>query len=92
MKELTQKKVESMLKTLDKEWPDNLWLFSASGTLHLMQMGTDGHPVFAQRGGVDPEYIIMTFSKIGNDGGDWTRLTRRSTHAQSRNSDQKPAR
>ena len=61
-----------MLINTAKRWPKSLWLFSASGRLHVMKCGKKGEQV--QRPppirGTDPTYDIMTID-IPNDGGDW---------------------
>lgn len=65
------------LKRLAKRWPKSLWLFSASGTLHVMRK-VDGAPVYrmsrntvgAPIEGVDQAYSVATVD-IENDGGDW---------------------
>jgi hypothetical protein len=60
------------LRRLAKRWPQTLWLFSASGSLHVMRRGPDGHAVHYERGGgVDRDYIVETITGISNDGGDW---------------------
>jgi hypothetical protein len=62
------------LKRLAKDWPDTLWLYSASGNLHVMQTDEFGEEAMGggYRGeGVDPEYDITTIHGIPNDGGDW---------------------
>ncbi len=57
------------LKRLEKRWPESLWLFSASGTLHVMKAGESCGQVH-NAGGIDPNYCITTIN-IQNDGGDW---------------------
>lgn len=63
----------SSLKRLAKRWPKSLWLFSASGSLHVMQKDSEGRrKMLARIGtGVDQEYIVETIRGIDNDGGDW---------------------
>lgn len=63
-------KAIAALKRLAKTWPDTLWLFSASGTLCVMRNGDDGNPVYINRGGCDPAYVVDKVD-IQNDGGDW---------------------
>jgi hypothetical protein len=62
------------LKKLTRRWPKTLWLFSASGTLHVMRCDADGKRAVTDStmgdGGVDPDYSVTTV-KIPNDGGDW---------------------
>ena len=50
-------------------FPESLWLFSASGTLCVMKK-KDGDRVMLLDGGVDPDYIVATVD-VENDGGDW---------------------
>ena len=62
-------------KRLAKKWrqtTDRLWLFSGSGTLHVMMYEgiTNPTPEHTQFGGVNPENIIEDID-IPNDGGDW---------------------
>ena len=58
-----------ILERLAKRWPSRLWLFSASGSLHVMLTGEDGEHVHVPGGGVDPAYIVTTI-RIPNDGGE----------------------
>ena len=75
MAELTEEQVIRALKRLSRGWPSHLWLFSASGTLHLMRNDADGNRVVVKAGGidgVDPACIVEDdFHGIENDGGDW---------------------
>ena len=68
------------LKRLAKRWDseyNRLWLFSASGKLHVMMYECETNPVQELitdagygSGGVNPENRICTID-IPNDGGDW---------------------
>lgn len=61
------------LQRLAKKWPASLWLFSASGTLCVMQLGANGERQKGGEGahdGMDAAYCLATI-KIPNDGGDW---------------------
>lgn len=64
------------LERVAKKWPASLWLFSASGRLHVMKCKSDGSRAFLpgsyaiDDGGVDPAYDVCTVH-IPNDGGDW---------------------
>lgn len=59
------------LKRLAKKWPESLWLYSASGTLHVMRAGENNEQVALEiGGGIDPDYSVATIH-IPNDGGDW---------------------
>ena len=65
-----EKRAIAALKRLAKTWPASLWLFSASGTLNVMQKGDDGDRVRLSCGGADPDANLATIN-IENDGGDW---------------------
>lgn len=58
------------LERLAKRWPKTLWLYSASGSLHVMRCGPQGEHVETPMGGSDPTYRITKIN-IPNDGGDW---------------------
>ena len=61
------------LRKLAKTWPRTLWLFSGSGSLHVMRVGPDGEHVIVpgrRHGAVDPDYSVAIID-IPNDGGDW---------------------
>ena len=67
---LTRQQVIRALRRLNAGWPDDLWIWSANGDLHLMENNEDGEHAFdGER--VDPAFRVETFSKIDNDGGDW---------------------
>lgn len=57
-------------KKLAKKCPKYLWLYSASGKLHVMKTPEDGNQM-RPNDGVNAENIIDTISGIRNDGGDW---------------------
>lgn len=59
----------SALERLEKDWPDTLWIFAASGTLCVMKNRQDWR-AYLPHGGVDPDYEVAS-SKIPCDGGDW---------------------
>lgn len=67
-----ESKAIKALKRVAKTWPKTLWLFSASGTLHIMKCGLGGEHVHGPGGadGVDFDYAIDRID-IPNDGGDW---------------------
>lgn len=58
------------LQRLAKKWPASLWLFSASGSLHVMKALPNGQHAHLSNDGVDPAYVLGTIA-IPNDGGDW---------------------
>lgn len=72
--ELTKEEKSAIrrLKRLAKDWPDSLWLFSASGTLWVMKRDEHGDQAMKEGfwGGCDPEYCVEIID-IPNDGGDW---------------------
>lgn len=69
------------LKRLVNKWnkePNRLWLFSASGTLHVMMKECETNQIseltgdaFYGGGGVNPENVVWSTRDIQNDGGDW---------------------
>jgi len=65
-----ERKAIAALKKLEKEWPKSLWIFSASGRLHVMKKDRDGDHAKNHTGGMDPNFIAETIN-IENDGGDW---------------------
>lgn len=71
--ELTKEEQRAInsLKRLAKNWPKSLWLFSGSGSLHVMRVGEEGEQVMNDQQGVDPDYVVATIDGIPNDGGDW---------------------
>jgi hypothetical protein len=64
-----QKTIQALLQ-LAENWPDTLWLFAASGNLHVMRRGAGGEMVTLTPGGFNPRYIVASVS-IPCDGGDW---------------------
>ena len=70
-------KLIDSLKRLAKKWGKDgkrLWLYSASGSLHvMMHEDTDYNPTpeFTQYGGSNIENSVTTIDGILNDGGDW---------------------
>jgi hypothetical protein len=68
----TEQKAISALKEVARKWPENLWLFSANGSLHVMRKDSNGKHAYSdhEKGGVDPSYSLDTIN-IDNDGGDW---------------------
>ncbi len=65
-----EQKAIRALKRLAKSWPKSLWLFSASGVLHVMRADQDGGHYMQPNDGVDPSYSLETIN-IPNDRGDW---------------------
>lgn len=70
-----EKKAIAALKRLEKSWPKSLWLYSASGSLNVMQCNEEGkqaHLSTAENGyeATDPAFSICVIN-IPNDGGDW---------------------
>lgn len=77
--ELTPKQCECVneLKKLARKWKRDsggLWLFSGSGTLHVMLKGDteqNPEPEKSPTGGVNPDNSVTIIQGIINDGGDW---------------------
>ena len=67
---MNEKIIIKKLKELEKIWPKDYWLFSASGTLFLMKM-KNGKRVLTDNGAMDQDYSIEKFPGILSDGGDW---------------------
>lgn len=72
-----ENKLIDSLKRLASKWnkvsKNRLWLYSASGTLHVMMKGdseSNPMPELTTNGGVNYDNEI-TIINIPNDGGDW---------------------
>jgi len=59
-----------VLERLANQWPETLWLFSASGSLWVMRKDDHGAKSSLSTQGYDPEYALTSID-IENDGGDW---------------------
>jgi len=59
------------LQALAQAWPSSLWLFSASGSLHVMRKVNGKRMMNKHDGGIDADYVVETIKGIDNDGGDW---------------------
>ena len=68
--ELTEIEAIERLEELAEKWPRGLWLFSASGSLHVMRYRPNGHPAMTRAGGYDDGWAVREID-IPNDGGDW---------------------
>ena len=73
--ELTEaeRRAIARVKRAFKGWPDTLWLFVASDTVHVMRKGRRGEQVMGcgRKGeGVDPRYSLDTID-VEASGGDW---------------------
>ncbi len=66
---LAEKLAISLLKKVQRNWPNSLWLFAADGQLHIMKK-KGGKRAITSQGGVDQDYVIDTIF-IETDGGDW---------------------
>lgn len=70
-------KLINSLKRLAKKWEKDgmrLWLYSASGSLHVMMHGDTDYnltPEFTEYGGSNIDNSITIIDGISNDGGDW---------------------
>jgi hypothetical protein len=71
--ELTKQEQDAIriFRALANKWPDTLWLFSASGSLHVMKCGKNGEHIHNQDGSVDHNYVVGTVDGISSSGGDW---------------------
>lgn len=68
---LTEKQIIRALRRLEKNWPNNFWLFAGDGTLHLMKTDSGGCHVHQEDSSVDQKYIVTDFPGIDCDGGGW---------------------
>ena len=66
---ISEKTAIKRLKIASIDFPDTLWLFSASGTLYVMKK-KNGERVVLPDGGMNPNYIVDVID-IESDGGDW---------------------
>lgn len=70
-------KLIDSLRRLANKWKKSgsrLWLYSSSGTLHVMMHGdTDYNPApeLTRNGGSNIDNSIIIIDGIPNDGGDW---------------------
>lgn len=70
-------KLIDSLRRLANKWKKSgsrFWLYSASGTLHVMMHGdTDYNPApeLTRNGGSNIDNSIIIIDGIPNDGGDW---------------------
>jgi hypothetical protein len=64
-----EEKAIRSLRRLAKQWPDTLWLYAASGRLHVMKK-KDGEIPVTSSGGVDDAFSLGSID-IQCDGGDW---------------------
>lgn len=65
-----EKKAIAALQKVAKSWPKTLWLFSGSGTLHVMLKDAQGKRQVGQFGSMEDKASVATIP-IENDGGDW---------------------
>ena len=59
------------LREIEKDWPEEYWLFAAAGTLTLMTKKDGKRVVGKATDGMDPNHTVETFRGIECDGGDW---------------------
>ena len=68
-------KLIDSLRRLANKWKKSgsrLWLYSASGTLHVMMHGDyKPAPELTRNGGSNIDNSIIIIDGIPNDGGDW---------------------
>lgn len=67
-----ERRAVAALKKVAEIWPDTLWLFSASGTLCVMQTQNGERKVCSEEDyeGIDRNCLVDHID-IPNDGGDW---------------------
>lgn len=65
-----EKAAIASLRRLATKWPDSLWLFSGSGSLHVIKKTSDGKRALNEFGGMDATHSVAVID-IENDGGDW---------------------
>lgn len=66
---LTEIQAIAALRRLESRWPKSLWLWAASGSLHVMKCEPDGSRKTTATGGyADTAKISLS---IPCDGGDW---------------------
>lgn len=51
--------------------PDNVWVYVANGTVHIMARDTDGKRFTRPGHGSDQDAIVETIGSGEWDGGDW---------------------
>lgn len=68
---LTEAQIIRSLKSLERNWNNEFWLFSASGHLNLMRNNPDGSRITHPNGSMSSDGIVCSFPNIPNDGGDW---------------------
>lgn len=72
-----QCKCVAALERIARKWREEgkgLWLYSASGTLHVMLDGDTAQnpePEESSSSGVNPNNSVVIITGIPNDGGDW---------------------
>jgi hypothetical protein len=59
------------LRVVARAMPKEVWVFVASGKVHVMARGADGQPVMASNEGVDPKMDLGSVPGGLWDGGDW---------------------
>lgn len=77
-KKFTREQVIKKLSELESSWPDDLWIFVASGEINLMEHGENGEKSVLETHYwghkyevVDPKGRIAAFPRIDADAGDW---------------------
>ena len=72
-RKLKEHQLIERLEYLADRWPDDYWLFAASGNLCLVEKNANGNRAMNEgaRGGVNQNYLIEDFPGIECDGGDW---------------------
>lgn len=66
----SKEQIIKTLRKLEKDWPNDLWIFVNGMNVYLMEKSPDGSKQMAPNGSFDDKAIVEAFS-IPNDGGDW---------------------
>ena len=68
---LTRDQVIRALDRLEKGWPEGLQICAMNGTLHLMELDSEGHLHKTDRECIDSDYVVDSWPRIKADGGGW---------------------
>ena len=69
-RDFQRKWAERLQRVMDAA-PEGIWLYAASGTLHIMALDLDGSRMVTPEGGMDQDAIIAVIRTPEIDGGDW---------------------
>lgn len=66
---MSEEQAIAALNRIVKRWPQSLWLWAASGSLHIMKCNPDGSRQETRTGGYADASV--GYVSIPCDGGDW---------------------